>query len=77
MMLISPRMRVLADREQVDEKARRLVTETYREACQSRVRTQEAFDAALKSYTAAFPHVSRELASRAVAHILATAEVSA
>ena len=77
MILVSSRMRVLPDREQVDKKARQLVTETYREACQGRVYAQEAFDAALKSYTAAFPHVNRELAGRAVAHILVTAGVSA
>jgi hypothetical protein len=77
MMLVSLRMRVLPDRERADEKARQLVTETYREACRIRVCTQEAFDAALKSYTTAFSHVNRELAGRAVAHILATSEMGA
>jgi hypothetical protein len=77
MMLASSRMRVLPDRESVDEKARQLVIETYCEARQSRVRAQEAFDAALKRYTAEFPHMNRELAGRVVTHILATAEVSA
>jgi hypothetical protein len=62
---------VQRDREAIDEKARQLVLDAYDEAC--RTRSAMPFDAALSSYLTRYPHVSRELAGHAVAHILATA----
>ena len=60
-------------RGDIDEKAKALVLNAYRDGCRNR--SQKPFDAALNSYVARYPHISRSLAGHAVAHILATAGV--
>ena len=71
-LVVHPRTPVQKqDRRSVDEKARRLVINAYREAC--RTRSDTPFDAALDSYVAKYPHISRDLAGYTVAHILSTA----
>jgi hypothetical protein len=72
-MLVDIRAPVQRNREDIDEKAKRLVLEAYHEGCSTK--SQTPFDAALNSYMARYPHVSRELAGYAVAHILATAGI--
>jgi hypothetical protein len=59
------------DREHIDDEAHEVVITAYREAC--RTSPANAFDAALDSYRRKYPQIKRELASYAVAHILATA----
>jgi hypothetical protein len=61
------------ERSGIDEIARKVVLEAYRES--SRSRLSKPFDEALKRYLRRYPHVSKELAGHAVAHILATAGV--
>jgi hypothetical protein len=61
------------DREAIDERAKQLVLNAYREGCRNR--SEKPFDAALNSYMARYPHISKELAGHAVAHIIATADV--
>jgi len=58
-------------RDGIDETAIQIVLEAYREGCRSRSATP--FDNALKGYMRRYPHVNKELAGHAVAHILATA----
>jgi hypothetical protein len=60
------------EREGIDEKAKRLVLQAYRE--RSHMGSQAGFEAALESYLSRFPTVSRHVAARAVAYILATDE---
>jgi hypothetical protein len=59
------------DREDIDQTARQVVIEAYREGC--RAQASKPFDEALKGYLRRYPHVKKELAGHAVAHILATA----
>jgi hypothetical protein len=61
------------ERNEIDEKARKVVLDAYRES--SDRQTSKPFDEALKRYLRRYPHVRKELASHAVAHILATAGV--
>jgi hypothetical protein len=61
------------DREAIDERAKQLVLHAYREGCRNR--SEKPFDAALNSYMARYPQISKELAGHAVAHIIATADV--
>jgi hypothetical protein len=70
-MVIGRNSRVQRDRTDVDEEASQLVLDAFRE--ESRDGLSSPFDAALDCYTKKYPHVSRELASHAVAHILAKA----
>jgi hypothetical protein len=70
-MVIGRKSRVQRDQTGLDEQASQLVLEAFRE--QSRDGLSAPFDAALDCYTKKYPHVSRELASHAVAHILANA----
>jgi len=58
-------------RDGIDETAKQIVLEAYREGCRSRA--AKPFDEALKGYMRRYPHVKKELAGHAVAHILATA----
>ncbi len=60
-------------RDTVDEAARQVVLAAYYDGC--RARSPEPFDEALKGYLRRYPHINRELAGHAVAHILATAGV--
>jgi len=69
-MLVSSRMPVQRGREGIDERARRIVLDAYRESC--RTGSQKPFDAALDRYLKRYPHVSKDLAGHAVAHILTT-----
>jgi hypothetical protein len=58
-------------RDGIDEAAIQIVLDAYREG--RRARSPHPFDEALKGYLRRYPHVKKELASHAVAHILATA----
>ena len=69
-MLVSAKSAHL-DRRNIDDKARDVVLGAYREAC--RTKSHAAFDAALSRYQSRYPHISKEIAGHAVAHILATA----
>lgn len=60
-------------RSDIDDRARKVVLDAYRESSGSR--NSEPFDEALKRYLRRYPHVKKELAGHAVAHILATAGV--
>ena len=68
-MVVSTKIHL--DRRDIDEKARELVLDAYRAGCQTR--SSVPFDAALRQYRSQYPHISKELAGYAVAHILATA----
>ena len=70
-LLVSRRMPVRQDREGIDDEATQIVLEAYKEACANR--SERPFDAALGRYVAKYPHVGKELAGHAVAHILTTA----
>jgi hypothetical protein len=59
------------DRGNIDNKARKIVLDAYREGC--RTRSHAPFDTALNNYRSQYPHISKELAGYVVAHILATA----
>jgi hypothetical protein len=72
-MLISRTKSFQRDRGDIDDKAKRLILEAYREGC--RTRSQMPFDAALNTYCCRYPHISRELAGHTVAYTLATAGV--
>jgi hypothetical protein len=61
------------ERNGIDERARKVVLDAYRESCDSR--SAKPFDEALKRYLRRYPHVKKELAGHAVAHILATADL--
>jgi hypothetical protein len=61
------------EREAIDETAKQIVLDAYREGC--RARAPKPFDEALKGYLRRYPHVKKELAGHAVAHILATAGI--
>jgi hypothetical protein len=61
------------ERKAIDETARQVVLDAYREGC--RAQSSKPFDAALKGYLRRYPHVKKELAGHAVAHILATAGI--
>ena len=58
-------------REEIDREAQSVVIEAYREASEYASATG-AFDAALKAYRGKFPHIPKNIASQAVACILAT-----
>src|SRR3954468_13540331 len=64
--------------EKLDDRAKRIVLDAYQDACREDCAgPRDAFEAALASYLTAYPHVGKELAGHAVAHILATAETYA
>jgi hypothetical protein len=63
------------NRGDIDERAKQLVLTAYRDCCRANASSRKAFDAAMNSYLTAYPDVSRQLASHAVAHILSTAGV--
>jgi hypothetical protein len=72
-LVVSPKMPGGRERYDIDERARKVVLDAYREG--SRSRSSRPFEEALKRYLRRYPYVKKELASYAVAHILATAEV--
>ena len=72
-MLVSRRMPVRKDRENIDDEATQIVLEAYKDACANRA--ERPFDAALGRYVAKYPYVGKELAGHAVAHILSSAGV--
>ena len=72
-LVVSPRMPGGRGRDGIDETAKKVVLEAYRESSGSRA--SEPFEAALQRYLQRYPHVNKELAGHAVAHILATAGV--
>jgi hypothetical protein len=57
-------------RDGIDETAKQVVLDAYRAGCHAR--SPKPFDEALKGYLRRYPHVKKELAGHAVAHILAT-----
>jgi hypothetical protein len=69
-MLVNSRS-IHRDRGDIDDKAREIVLAAYREGCRSR--SPSPFDVALSTYRDEYPHINKELAGHAVAHILATA----
>jgi len=69
--VVSHRIARRHQRDSVDETAKQIVLEAYREGCLAR--SPKPFDEALKGYLRRYPHVKKELAGHAVAHILATA----
>ena len=71
LLVVSPRIARRHKRDSVDETAKQIVLDAYREGCLAR--SPKPFDEALKGYLRRYPHVKRELAGHAVAHILATA----
>lgn len=71
LLVVSPRIARRHKRDSVDETAKQIVLEAYREGCLAR--SPKPFDEALKGYLRRYPHVKKELAGHAVAHILATA----
>jgi hypothetical protein len=72
-LVVSPRMPRGRERNGIDDDARKIVLDAYRESSGSR--TSKPFDEALRCYLRRYPYVKKELAGHAVAHILATAEV--
>jgi hypothetical protein len=71
LLVVSPRIARRHKRDSVDETAKQIVLDAYREGCLAR--SPKPFDEALKGYLRRYPHVKKELAGHAVAHILATA----
>jgi hypothetical protein len=61
-------------REEIDREAQSVVIEAYGQASEYASGTS-AFDAALKAYREKFPHIAKNLASQAVACILAAANL--
>jgi hypothetical protein len=62
---------VASERERLDGRAERIVTQAYAEACQEPGLAPRAFDLALDAYQKHFPGVPRHIAGHAVADILA------
>jgi hypothetical protein len=60
------------DREELDQRAKDLICDGYRAASSSIENPHGKFNAALKAYQKAYPHVAREVARHAVAIILCT-----
>ena len=56
-------------REEIEELAKKVVLEAYRDACRSGARP---FEAALETYRGKFPRIHKNLARHAVAHIMTT-----
>ena len=75
-MLLIPagEFRTFDDQEDIHREAQALVIDAYQRAREDLSPT-DAFDAALKAYRAKFPHISKDLASQAVACILAAADL--
>ena len=72
MLLISSlEPRTFEDRENIDREAHSLVVEAYRRASIGKSPTA-AFEVALEAYREKFPHIPKNIASQAVACILAT-----
>jgi hypothetical protein len=71
LLLVSTRIPKGRGRDAIDETARQIVLDAYREGCLAQ--SPKPFDVALKGYLRRYPHVRKELAGHAVAHILATA----
>jgi hypothetical protein len=70
LFLVSTRIPKRRGRDAIDEIARQIVLDAYREGC--RARSPKPFDEALKLYLRRYPHIGKELAGHAVAHILAS-----
>ena len=71
LLIAADEIRTFDDEEDIHREAHSLVTGAYRKACEHLSPT-EAFDTALKAYRAKFPHIPKDIASQAVACILAT-----
>ena len=72
-LLVTPTKVPHRNRTVVDKRATQLVLDSYFEAC--RAGMERPFDAALSRYLTRYPHIGRDLAGHAVAHILATGGV--
>ena len=70
-IVIGEKLRAQRDRTEIDEEASQLVIDAFRE--ESRDGLSSAFDAALDCYLKKYPHINRQVASHAVAYILANA----
>ena len=75
-MLLIPagELRTFDRREDIDREAQSLVIDIYRETSKE-VSATDAFEAALKAYRLKFPHIPKDIASQAVACILAAADL--
>ena len=75
-MLLIPtdELRTFDHEEDIHREAQSLVTEAYQEARKDLSPTA-AFDAALRAYRMKFPHISKDIATQAVACILAAADL--
>ena len=63
-----------AEREGVDRRAARVVTEAFARACQDPIRAPRAFDLAVEAYRKQYPAIPSHIAGHAVADILARHE---
>lgn len=75
-MLLIPtsELRTFDSREDIDREAQSIVLDAYREISKEMSAT-EAFEAALKAYRLKFPHIPKDIASQAVACILAAGDL--
>jgi phosphoribosylaminoimidazole-succinocarboxamide synthase len=75
-MLLIPtdELRIFDHEEDIHREAQSLVTDAYRKAREDLSPT-EAFDTALKAYRAKFPHIPKDIASQALACILAAPDL--
>jgi hypothetical protein len=71
-MLLIPtdELRTFDGQDDIHREAQSIVIEAYQKAAEN-VPPTEAFDAALNAYRAKFPHIAKDIASQAVACILA------
>ena len=74
LLIAADELRTFDQDDDIHREAQSLVTDAYRKAREDLSPTQ-AFDEALKAYRAKFPHIPKDVASQAVACILAAADV--
>jgi hypothetical protein len=65
---------VATEKERVDWRAERIVTQAYSQACKERALAPRAFELALDAYQRHFPAIPQHIAGHAVADILARHE---
>ena len=74
LLIAADELRTFDHEEDIHREAQSLVTDAYRKA-REHLSPTEAFDTALKAYRAKFPHISKDIATQAVACILAAADL--